>query len=175
MKAAVRTRYGPPEVVQISEVEKPTITDNEVLVKVHATTVNRTDCGLRAAKPFIVRLFTGLIRPRATVLGCEFAGVVEAVGGRVTSFKVGDRVFGFSKSSFGAHAEHLSTPAGGMLATMPANVTFEEVVPSTEGSQYASRSSVPQRSGATRTSWSMARREQSDQQRSSFSRVSVPT
>ena len=137
MKAAVQTRYGPPEVVRISEVEKPTIKDNEVLVKVHATTVNRTDCACRAAKPFFMRLFTGLVRPRATVLGNEFAGVVEAVGGSVTSFKAGDRVFGYNEGPFGAHAEFMSIPQDGSLATMPANMTYEEAAPSTEGSHYA--------------------------------------
>ena len=105
--------------------------------KVHATTVNRTDCGVRAAKPFIYRFFLGLRRPRLTVLGTEFAGVVEAVGGAVTSFQVGDRVFGFNGSSFGAHAEYLAIPEQGLLATMPADLTFEEAAPSTEGSQYA--------------------------------------
>jgi len=137
MKAAVRTRYGPPEVVRISAVDKPAISDDQVLVKVHATTVNRTDCGLRAAKPFFVRLFTGLVRPRKTVLGGEFAGVVEAVGSGVRSFKVGDRVFGYRAGSSGAHAEYLSMPEDGLLAAMPANVTFEQAAPSTEGSQYA--------------------------------------
>ena len=96
MKAAVHTRYGPPDVVRVAEVEKPTARDDEVLVKVHATTVNRTDCAFRAAKPFIVRFSTGLFRPRATILGSEFAGEVEAVGGGVTSFAVGDRVFGYN-------------------------------------------------------------------------------
>jgi NADPH:quinone reductase-like Zn-dependent oxidoreductase len=93
MQAAVYTRYGPPEMVRIAEVEKPTIGDNEVLVQVRATTVNRTDCACRAAKPFFMRLFTGLIGPRATVLGCEYAGVVEAVGSGVTAFSVGENVF----------------------------------------------------------------------------------
>jgi len=137
MKAAVQTRYGPPEVVRISEVEKPTIKDNEVLVKVHATTVNRTDCACRAASPFFMRFFTGLIRPRVTVLGNEFAGVVEAVGSGVTSFKLGDRVFGYNEGPFGAHAEYMSIPEDGSLATMPANVTYEQAAPSTEGSHYA--------------------------------------
>jgi NADPH:quinone reductase-like Zn-dependent oxidoreductase len=137
MKAAVHTRYGPPDVVRIAEVEKPAAKDNEVLVKVHATTVNRTDCGLRAAKPFFVRFFTGLRRPRVTVLGNEFAGEVEAVGSGVTSFEVGDSVFGYSGSSFGAHAEYLAIPEDGSLATMPANVTYEEAAASTEGSHYA--------------------------------------
>ena len=137
MKAAVHTRYGPPDVVRISDVEKPTVKDHEVLVKVHATTVNRTDCGLRAAKPFIVRFFTGLLRPRVTVLGSEFAGVLEAVGSGVTSFTAGDRVFGFSEGRFGAHAEYLAIPDDGALATMLANMTFEQAAPSTEGSHYA--------------------------------------
>jgi len=137
MKAAVHTRYGPPEVVRVAEVEKPAAKGNEVLVRVHATTVNRTDCGLRAAKPFIVRFFTGLSRPRVTVLGNEFAGQVEAVGPGVTSFKVGDRVFGYNGSSFGAHAEYMVMPEDGLLATMPASLTYEEAAPSTEGSHYA--------------------------------------
>jgi NADPH:quinone reductase-like Zn-dependent oxidoreductase len=137
MKAAVHTSYGPPEVARISEVEKPAAKDNEVLVKVHATTVNRTDCGLRAAEPFVNRFFTGLIRPRVTVLGNEFAGEVEAVGSGVTSFEVGDRVFGYNGSRFGAHAEYLAIPEDGSVATMPANVTFEEAAASTEGSHYA--------------------------------------
>jgi NADPH:quinone reductase-like Zn-dependent oxidoreductase len=137
MKAAVHTRYGRPDVVRISEVEKPTPKDNEVLVKVHATTVNRTDCACRAAKPFFMRFFTGLTRPRATVLGSEFAGIVEAVGSGVTSFKVGDRVFGYNEGPFGAHAEYLSISEDGSLATMPANMTYEAAAPSTEDSHYA--------------------------------------
>jgi NADPH:quinone reductase-like Zn-dependent oxidoreductase len=136
MKAAVRTRYGPPDVVRISAVEKPTAKNDEVLVKVHATTVNRTDCGLRAAKPFIWRFFTGLLRPRVRILGNEFAGEVEAVGSGVRSFEVGERVFGFNGSG-GAHAEYLTMPEDGWLATIPADLTYEEVAPGTEGSQYA--------------------------------------
>jgi len=137
MKAAVHSRYGPPEVVRIAEVDKPEVRDHEVLVKVHVTTVNRTDCGFRAGKPFIVRFFSGLIRPKVTVFGSEFAGVVEAVARGVTSFEVGDKVFGFNEDRFGAHAEYLSIPEDGPLATMPANVTYEEAAPSTEGSHYA--------------------------------------
>ena len=137
MKAAVHTRYGPPDVVRILEVDKPAAKDNEVLVKVHATTVNRTDSGLRAAKPFVNRFFTGLRRPRVTVLGNEFAGQVEATGRGVRSFAVGDRVFGYNGTRFGAHAEYLAMPEDGSLATMPAKVTYEEAAPSTEGSHYA--------------------------------------
>jgi NADPH:quinone reductase-like Zn-dependent oxidoreductase len=84
-----------------------------------------------------MRFFTGLIRPRTTVLGNEFAGVVEAVGRDVTSFQVGDRVFGYNEGPFGGHAEYLSVPQHGSLATMPAGVTYQEAAPSTEGSHYA--------------------------------------
>jgi len=141
MRAAVHTSYGPPDVVRIAEVDKPTPKNHQVLVKVHATTVNRTDSGFRAGKPLIVRLFTGLIRPKVAVLGNEFAGEIEAVGRDVTSFLVGDRVFGYSGlqhgSRFGAHAEYLAMPEDGSLATMPANLTYEQAAPSTEGAHYA--------------------------------------
>ena len=137
MKAAVHTRYGPPEVVRIAQVAKPIVKDNEVLVKIHATTVNRTDCGFRAAKPFFVRFFTGLVRPRLTVLGNEFAGEIEEIGSGVTSFQVGDRVFGYNDDQFGAHAEYMAIPEDGLLAAMPATLTYAEAAPSTEGSHYA--------------------------------------
>ena len=137
MKAAVCTRYGPPEVVVISEVEKPATGDNGLLVNVRATTVNRTDCAYRAARPFFMRFLTGVIRPRSAVLGTEFAGVVEAVGSGVTSFEVGDKVFGYNEGPFGAHAEYMSIPEDGSVATMPANVTYQQAAPSTEGSHYA--------------------------------------
>jgi NADPH:quinone reductase-like Zn-dependent oxidoreductase len=137
VKAAVRDRYGPPEVVRVGEVDKPVPKDGELLVKVQATTVNRTDCGVRAAEPFLYRLFMGLRRPRLTVLGNEFAGEVEAVGGGITSFRPGDRVFGFSQNRFGAHAEYLAIPERGSVATMPANLSFEEAAPGTEGAHYA--------------------------------------
>ncbi|MDN3029581.1 NAD(P)-dependent alcohol dehydrogenase [Streptomyces sp. S.PB5] len=137
MKAAVHTRYGPPSVVRIAEVDRPSIGDRDVLVRVHATTVNRTDCGYRAAKPFFVRAFTGLARPRHTVLGTEYAGVVEAVGSNVTSFNVGDRVFGYNEGAFGTHAEYLSVPQDGVITIMPRDVTFEEAAPGTEGAHYA--------------------------------------
>ena len=137
MQAAVQARYGPPEVVQIAEVDRPGIGDHEVLVQVHATTVNRTDCACRAAHPFFMRLFTGLVRPRATVLGNEYAGVVEAVGPGVTAFSVGAKVFGYNEGPFGAHAQYLAVPEDASIATMPANLTYVEAAPSTEGAHYA--------------------------------------
>jgi NADPH:quinone reductase-like Zn-dependent oxidoreductase len=137
MKAAVSPGYGPPESVRIEEVPTPTPGTGDVLIRIHVATVNRTDCGFRAAKPFITRFFSGLVKPRSPIFGTEFAGVVEAVGEGVTSFRVGDRVFGFSEDRFGAHAEYLALPEGDALATIPANVSFELAAPSTEASHYA--------------------------------------
>jgi NADPH:quinone reductase-like Zn-dependent oxidoreductase len=137
VKAAVHTRYGPPDVVKLADVPRPPTTDNDILVKVHATTVNRTDCGYRAGKPFIVRLFSGLLKPRATVLGNEFAGRVESAGSAVRSFAVGDRVFGYCEGPFGAHAEYLSIPHDSPIAIMPSNLSYEEAAPGTEGAHYA--------------------------------------
>jgi NADPH:quinone reductase-like Zn-dependent oxidoreductase len=137
VKAAFQDRYGPPEVVRIMDVDQPVAGAGELLVRVHATTVNRTDCGFRSGKPRIVRLFAGLRRPKAKVLGNEFAGVVEAIGGDVNSFAVGDRVFGYVEGTFGAHAEFLTVPADACVATMPASMSFEQTAPSNEGSHYA--------------------------------------
>ncbi|GIH99964.1 NADPH:quinone oxidoreductase [Planobispora takensis] len=123
--------------VGVSEAEKPAIKDDELLVKVYATTVNRTDCALRAAKPFFWRLSTGLVRPKARIIGTEFAGEIEAVGSGVTSFGVGDRVFGYNDRGFGAHAQYMAIHRDGMLAAMPAGLTYEEAAPATEGAQYA--------------------------------------
>ena len=139
MKAAICTRYGPPGVVRVTEAAMPEAGEHEVLVRVVATTVNRTDCGYRAAKPFILRFFTGLRRPKPNrgILGTEFAGEVDAVGGGVTSFEVGDNVFGYLEGPFGAHAEYMTIREDASVATMPANATFDEAAASTEGSHYA--------------------------------------
>lgn len=136
MKAAVRSSYGAPDVVRIVDVERPSIKNDELLVKIHATTVNRTDCAYRSAKPFVNRLFTGLFKPKWAILGTEFAGEVAAVGTAVTSFAVGDRVFGFIEQG-GCHAEFVSIPESGSLALMPTDLTYDLVAPSTEGSHYA--------------------------------------
>ena len=137
MKAAVRTEYGPPEVVQIEEVDKPKVGDDELLVKVYATTVNRTDCGYRGGKPFLIRFFSGFPRPKVAVLGTEFAGEIEAIGSNVTGFRVGDRVCGYCEGTFGAHAEYMTVRANRLIAAIPKDSTFEEAAPSTEGSHYA--------------------------------------
>lgn len=137
MKAIVYTEYGPPEVVALVEVDKPIPADHEVLVKVHASTVNRTDCGFRSAEYFIVRFFSGLLRPRNQILGCEFAGEIESIGKNVTTLKPGDRVFGFNDAKFGGHAEYMTMPENGAIALIPEKLSYNEAAPLTEGIHYA--------------------------------------
>ena len=137
MKAAIYSKYGPPEVVRLAELEKPVAKDNEVLIKVSASTVNRTDCGFRSANYFIVRFWSGLLRPRNPILGCEFAGVIEAIGKNVTLFKPGDKVFGYNDSKFGGHAEYMTMAEDDSLETMPENLSFNEAAAITEGAHYA--------------------------------------
>lgn len=137
MKAAVYNEYGPPEVIQLVDVIKPTPQANEVLVEVRATTVNRTDCGFRSAEYFISRLFSGLFKPKIKILGNEFAGVIEEVGKEVTLFKTGDRIFGYDDSKFGGHAEYKTISESAAITTIPGNLTFEEAAPIVEGAHYA--------------------------------------
>jgi NADPH:quinone reductase-like Zn-dependent oxidoreductase len=137
MRAAVHHAYGPPEVVHVIEVGRPAARETELLVRVQATTVNRTDCHYRSAKPFVMRFLSGLAKPRATILGTEFAGEVAAIGKDVAAFKVGDRVFGYSEGPFGAHAEYMAISEDGLVAAIPANLSYQEAAPATEGSHYA--------------------------------------
>lgn len=127
MKAAVYHRYGPPEVVRIEEVARPVPKDDEVLVRVQATTVCAADWRLRKPDPFFIRFMIGLRRPtKVQVLGMELAGTVEAVGAAVTRFHVGDCVFGGTGFAMGAHAEYACVRESGTLALQPANMTTEE-------------------------------------------------
>jgi NADPH:quinone reductase-like Zn-dependent oxidoreductase len=135
VKAVVYDRYGPPEVLRLEEVERPVPADDEVLVKVHATSVTRTDTGLRSAEYFISRFFTGIRRPKRTILGMELAGEVEAVGSSVTEFAVGDHVFGVKGS--GAHAEFVTVRESAPIAHKPAGMTFEEAAAVCDGVMLA--------------------------------------
>ncbi len=137
MIAAQYFRYGPPEVVEIKDIPIPVINATEVLIKVHATTVNRTDCGFRSAEYFIVRFFAGLFRPKNKTLGCEFAGEVEAIGSSVTTFHVGDKIFGFNDQSWGGHAEYLKMPESAAMTLIPSGLTFAAAAPIAEGAHYA--------------------------------------
>ena len=137
MRAVVHKEYGPPEVAVLTEIDKPVAKENELLVKVYASTVNRTDAGFRSAEYFISRFWSGLLKPKYQTLGCEFAGVVETIGKDVTSFKVGDKVFGFNEASFGGHAEYLTVAEKAAVTHMPINVDFYQAAPISEGAFYA--------------------------------------
>jgi NADPH:quinone reductase-like Zn-dependent oxidoreductase len=144
MRAVVYDRYGPPDVLRLEEVARPVAKENELLIKVHATTVNRLDVHTREANrksgPAVMllsQLVSGVRRPRQPILGSEFAGEVVAVGSGVTEFAVGDRVFGNSGLGFGAHAEYMAMPASGRIAHMPAGLSFEEAAPSFDGALNA--------------------------------------
>jgi len=134
VRAVVYDRYGPPDVLRVADVERPVPAADEVLVRIHASTVTRTDCGFRSAEFFVSRFFTGLHRPKRKILGLEFAGEVEAVGAGVTEFDVGDRVFGVGT---GAHAEFVCVRESGALAHMPAGTTFEEAAAVCDGASLA--------------------------------------
>jgi NADPH:quinone reductase-like Zn-dependent oxidoreductase len=138
VKAIVWTRCGPPDVVlQLKEIAKPIPKDNDVLIKVHATTVNRTDCAIVRAIPFFMRIFTGLFNPKRQIPGTDFAGEIEAVGEHVTHFKVSDRVFGFDDLGSGSHAQYMTISEDKALALMPKDITYEQAAASTEGAHYA--------------------------------------
>ena len=133
----VNTEYGGPEVLRILDVQRPVPADDEVLVQVHACTVNRTDCGFRQPRPWFVRLFSGLRRPRRTVLGTEFAGVVAEVGPAVTEFAAGDEVFGVNADRFGTHAEFVRVREKAPIAAKPPGVSFEEAAAVCDGAILA--------------------------------------
>lgn len=137
MRAAVYEKYGPAEVVQLKEVVKPVPNENEVLIKVYGSTVNRTDSGFRSAEYFVSRFWSGLFRPKYQILGCEFAGEIEEVGKGVKSFKKGDKVFGFNDKTFGGHAEYLSIAETDAIASIPMNTDFYEAAAIAEGGHYA--------------------------------------
>lgn len=137
MKAAVHKKYGAPNVVKISEIERPVPLENEVLIKVYSSTVNRTDCGFRSAEYFISRFFSGLFRPKHQTLGCEFAGEIVGIGIKVSLFKVGEKVFGYNDSRFGGHAQFLCINESDSIATLPISYDVETGAPLTEGSHYA--------------------------------------
>ncbi len=142
MKVAFRSKYGSPEVLSIKEVAIPIPNDNEVLIRIHATTVNRSDCHLLTGKPFLLRIFTGLFKPKLSTTGTDFAGQIAATGKNVTAFKTGDKVMGFGGGllGIGSHAQYLLLPetkAIKLAVNIPGNLNYEEAAACLEGAFYA--------------------------------------
>lgn len=137
MKAVIRNKYVETKFLKISEVESPVPKTNEVLVKVHCTTVNRTDCSIVTGKPFVIRFFTGLWRPKKSITGTDFAGQVVAIGKDVKDFKIGDRVFGLNDEGISSHAEYLTIGEDKAIGHIPSFVSYSEAVASAEGAHYA--------------------------------------
>ena len=136
MKAAIRRKYGLPNQIRIENIKKPIPKDNEVLIKVCATTVNRTDCANLTAKPFIMRFVLGLLRPRKIILGTDFAGKVMAIGENVKSFYINDKVFGFNDVGSESQAEYI-TKVDSNLFPIPENINHKQAAASLEGAHYA--------------------------------------
>ena len=147
MKAAVRSKYGLPGDLGIKELEIPTPKEDEVLIRVHATTVNRSDCHVLSGKPFFMRLFTGLIKPKSSIIGSDFTGQIKAVGSTVHSFKAGDKIMGFGGAlGCGCHAQYFILPeakAMKAIVMLPGNLSYDEAAACLEGAFYAASQIIP--------------------------------
>lgn len=137
MKATIRRSYGGPEAIQIEDIEQPKPKDDEVLIRVHATTVNRTDCANLTGKPFIMHFVLGLLKPRKVILGTDFAGEVVAVGKNIHSFKVNQRVFGFTDLGLESQSEYIALAPKDNILTIPDSIDYKQAVASLEGAHYA--------------------------------------
>lgn len=137
MKSAIRRKYGSPETIKIENIGKPIPKENEVLIRVYATTVNRTDCANLTAKPFIMRFILGLFKPRKIILGTDFAGQIVAIGKDIKSFAVNDNVFGFNDLGSESHAEYITLTEKSSLLRIPKNIDYKEATASIEGAHYA--------------------------------------
>lgn len=137
MKAAVRSKYGKPDVLKVQEVPDPVPKSDELLIRVEATTVNRTDCGILQAEYCLIRFFTGLFKPGRAITGTDFAGKVEATGESVTKFKPGDHVWGFNDTGLSSHATYMTIAEGEAIAVIPGDLTYYEAAAGIEGAHYA--------------------------------------
>ncbi len=137
MKTVSRIGYGPVESLEIEEVQVPVPRENEILVQVKATTVNRTDEGVLLGKPFIFRFFVGFPKPRLSATGTDFSGVIAGLGSQVKGYSIGDEIYGFWDENLGTHAEYVCIRADRPMLLKPANVSHAEAAASLEGAHYA--------------------------------------
>jgi len=137
MKAVVRSSYGSSSVLRLTETSRQAIKNNEVLVKVYATTINRTDTAMLTGEPFVFRLIIGLRKPKRNILGTDFAGCVEEIGKDVTKFRIGDRVWGFHDEGLSSQANYLSISENEAMMQVPGNLEYKEIVACAEGAHYA--------------------------------------
>jgi len=136
MKASIRRKYGSTNQINIENIEKPIPKDNEVLIKVYATTVNRTDCANLTAKPFIMRFVLGFYRPRKIILGTDYAGKVISIGKNVNTISIGDKVFGFNDTGSESQAEYTTTTVENLFP-IPEKIDYKQAAASLEGAHYA--------------------------------------
>jgi len=137
MKAAIYRRYGTPEVISIEDIAMPDARHDQLLIKIHATTVNRTDAGFLTGKPYIARLFAGLMKPKYNILGNEFAGEIIKVGKSIKSYNAGDRIFGMNGIQFGMHAQYIVLNENAAIARIPEGFSYVEAASICEGAFYA--------------------------------------
>lgn len=137
MKAAIRRSYGSPEVISVETIEQPVPADDELLIRVFATTVNRTDCANLTGKPFIMHLMLGLVRPRKIIIGTDFAGQVVEIGKNINAFHINQRVFGFTDMGLESQAEYIVLKPKDNILTIPENISFRQAAASLEGAHYA--------------------------------------
>ena len=136
MKASIRKKYCLPNQIKVESIDKPIPNENEVLIKIYATTVNRTDCANLTAKPFIMRFVLGLFKPRKTILGTDFAGELISIGKNVKSFSIGDKVFGFNDTGSESQAEYVTTTVENLFP-IPEKIDYKQAAASLEGASYA--------------------------------------
>jgi len=137
MRAITRTKYGSPKVLEVKQIPKPIAKDDELLVRVYATTVNRTDCGILRGKPYLIRAFVGLTKPRDLVPGTDFAGQIEAIGKNVTDFEIGDRVWGLRDEGLQSQAEYMTIQESKSVVKIPNGFSYQDAAASAEGAHYA--------------------------------------
>ncbi|KYP13608.1 NAD(P)-dependent alcohol dehydrogenase [Flavihumibacter sp. CACIAM 22H1] len=137
MRAAVRYSYCSPDKLEVRELPIPSIRTNEVLVKVKASTVSQSDCGVLTGKPYAIRLFSGLLKPSSPITGTDFSGIVVARGADVKEYQIGDMVYGFFDEGLSTHAEYVAVPVSKAMLKKPDHITFEQAAASLEGAHYA--------------------------------------